>query len=179
MRSSFLLFPAILCAALAPSASAEMRQIAPGRYDCRAPAGHYETVDVSSFLDTSNSIAARFRFVSADFNPDTPASAALVYQLDNGETATIVVAAYPDSDLLYVGLKPPGSNQLHVMATTRRSRIVELSATWIRGAIFARFGNERGQINVQGRRLVRREVMCSSGRFEIELTRNPRPPRRV
>ena len=170
---------AVACATLVSSASAEMREIAPGRYECQAQARHYDSVDVSGFMGTSNSIAARFRFVGADVNPDYPAAAALVYEFEGGDTATVVVAAYPDSDMLYVGLKPPGSSTLHVMDTTRRSRIVELSATMARGAIFARFGNQRGQINIDGRRLVSRKVMCSSGRFEIELTRNPRPPRRL
>lgn len=170
----------LMCLALAYSASAEVSEVAPGRYDCQAPAGESRRHGVSSFFGNGRSMAARFRFVSADSQPGSPTAAGMTYRLSTGETASILVMVSPDDqDLLWVGLKPPGSNAMHGMATVRRSRIVELSATMARGAIFARVGNQRGQIYVADAQLDQLEITCQGGRFEIELTRNPRPPRRL
>lgn len=122
-------------------------------------------------------MAARFRFLGAN-DPTDNAVAGMQFRLDNGQVAQFLVVAPPtDPDIMWVGLMAVGSHDLYIMKTVRRSTVVELSATMARGAIFARSGNERGQINVADRGLTGREIVCSAGRFEIELTRNPRPPR--
>ena len=124
-------------------------------------------------------MAARFRFVSADPHPEHPTMAGLVYHFDNGQTAEVMIMAPADERVLWVGLVGLGGQQMYGMETVRRSGIVELSSSLARGAIFARHGNQRGQINVGNARLVRRSIFCDSGRFEIELTRQPRAPRRL
>ena len=124
-------------------------------------------------------MAARIRFLEA--NPDSRwgTTAGLGFRLDSGEIASmLVMAPADDADRLWVGLKAPGSNEFVAMESVRRASTVEITATMARGAIFARVGNQRGQIRVDDAELAGRAVTCTSGRFEIELTLRPRPPRR-
>ena len=163
----------IACAALAMPASAEIVEVAPERYVCDAAAGQTHGADVSHVF-AGSWMAARIRFLEARPGSAWATAAGLMFHLDSGEAAAVLLIAPADRpDELWVSLKPPGSGEPTGMAILRRGRAAEISATMRRGAVFVRVGNERGQIYVGDARLVRREVACFSGRFEIDLVRHP------
>ena len=167
-----------LSLALLPQAAAsDITQLAPDRFLCEGGSGQGPTHDVSGFF-AGNSIAARFTFLDENPHPHWATAGGILFRLDNGQAAGVMVVAPADNDrALWIVIKPPGSTETVGMATVRRTRVVELSATMNRGAIFVRAGNERGQINVGNAAQVARLITCSNGRFEIELTRRPRRSR--
>ena len=167
-----------LAAFAATPASAEIRELGPGRFLCEAEAGRSVRRDVSDIFSGFR-MAARIRLLEVAPEAGWSTRAGLVFELEGGERAAISVVAPPDSpDKLWVALDPPGSVQPQAMAEYRRGRLVEITGAMTRGAVFARSGNERGQIYVGDARLAGRAITCSGGRFEIELTSEPRPSRR-
>ena len=175
-KASAALAAAVL--GMAAPAAAGVTETGPGRYLCEAAAGETVGRDVSDYFGGA-SMAARIRYLGAPA-PDHPQIwAGLSFELDGERSAAVLAMAYPDSpDYLWVVLVPPGGGEAGWMARRRRGGQVEISGTMARGAIFARSGNERGQIRVDDARLTGRHIVCSSGRFEIELTRRPRRARR-
>ena len=170
---------AAIASVTAVPARAAITELGPGRYLCEAEAGRMAQRDVSDFFG-GNWMAARIKLLSVAPDAGWSARAGLTFQLDGDERASVVVAAPPGhDDRLWVALDPPGETRSVQMADVRRGRTVEIIGTMTRGAVFARAGNERGQINVGDSRLTGRFITCSGGRFEIELTANPRPPRRL
>jgi hypothetical protein len=171
---------AIAGASLAQTASGQLSETAPGSYTCEAAAGQTSRADVSDFFGPGPTMAVRVRLVGVDPAEGAVPTAGMRFKFDSGEEAAMEVYAPRDApDSLFVILRPPGSEDVYGMIERRRSSTVEISATMVRGAIFVRVGNERGQIHVEDRTLATREIACSGGRFEIELTRDPRPPRRM
>ncbi|HEX8641834.1 MAG TPA: hypothetical protein VF704_11860 [Allosphingosinicella sp.] len=177
IAASFLVLAAI---AAASQAAAEIREVAPGRYLCEAEAGEAQRLDVTGFFGQSNVMAARVTVLEARRHPNSWSAAGLVFALDSGREPRIVVMDSLDTDqFLWVVLDPDIENTYsYEMESYRGGSTVEISGTMSRGAIFARSRNARGQIYVARARLVRREIMCSSGRFEIELVRAARRGRR-
>ena len=167
-------------APLAAPASAAIRETSPGVYLCEAEAGRAERLDVSGFFGNANAMAARVKVLEARRHPDSWSAAGLIFGLDTGREPRIVVMDSLDTDqFLWVALDPDIENTYsYQMESYRGGSTVEISGTMNRGAIFARSRNARGQIYVARARLVRREIMCSSGRFEIELVRSARRARR-
>ena len=170
---------ALAAAAIAAPAPAAITETGPGRYLCEAEPGQVVSREVSDFFRGA-SMAARIRFLGAGDAAAPQIWAGLSFVLDGDRNASVLVMAHPQSPrYLWVVLDPPGGEESGWLAQLRRESVVEISATMARGAIFARTGDQRGQIRVDDSRLTGRLIVCSSGRFEIELTRSPRRPRRL
>jgi len=171
----------VLLAAALPTAvpaGAAIREIGPNRYLCEAEAGKVERQDVSGFFG-GYAMAARVKMVEARRHPTSYSAASLNFELDTGRAARIMVLASPEGqDFMWVGILPPVDANGIQIAAYRMGRTIEISGTMARGAVFARSGNERGQIYVGEAQLTGRSISCSSGSFEIELIRQARRARR-
>ncbi|HEV2866138.1 MAG TPA: hypothetical protein VGX37_06450 [Allosphingosinicella sp.] len=173
------LFLAAVAAAAAAPAHAQIREVSPGHYLCDAAAGEVERADVSGFFGSSATMTARVRMLEARRNERAYSSASLNFELDTGRSARVLVLASPDGrDFLWVGILPPVDADGIQISAYRTGRTVEITGTMARGAVFARSGNDRGQIYVGEARLTGRTISCSSGRFEIELAHEARRARR-
>lgn len=169
----------VAAAALAASpAGAAVTEIGPNRYLCDAPAGERVRQDVSSFFG-GYAMAARVRMLEARRHPDAYSAASLDFELSTRRAARIMVLASPEGqDFMWVGILPPVDADGIQIAAYRMGRTIEISGSMARGAVFARSGNDRGQIYVGEAQLTGRAISCSSGRFEIELIRHARRARR-
>ena len=173
--------PALMAAAaglVAGPAAGEVTETASGRYSCDAAAGRQEFRDVSDFFPGA-SAAARFRFVGSHGGAENQSFAGMTFQLDTGKRATVLLfAPSSDNDPIDVTLLPPDSNVAFAMEQLRSGRVIEVATTAARGALFVRVNNERGQIRIDEAAITGRSIVCAGSRWEIELTRDPRPPRR-
>lgn len=177
-RLSALVLAAAFLAAAAP-AGAAVTEIGPNRYLCEAQAGERVRQDVSGFFGGGYTMAARVRMLEARRHPDVYSAASLDFELSTGRAARIMVLASPEGEnFMWFGIMPPIDADGIQISAYRMGRTIEVSGTMARGAIFARSGNDRGQIYVGDARLTGRAIVCSSGRFEIELIRHARRARR-
>jgi hypothetical protein len=176
-RLSPLVVAAAFLAAAAP-AGAAVTEIGPNRYLCEAQAGERVRQDVSGFFN-GYTLAARVRMLEARRHPDVYSAASLDFELSTGRAARLMVLASPEGEnFMWFGIMPPVDANGIQIAAYRMGRTIEVSGTMARGAVFARSGNDRGQIYVGEAQLTGRAIVCSSGRFEIELIRHARRARR-
>jgi len=161
---------AMLGLAAAP-AFAEVTETAPGRFTCTAPAGAFAHAELRPFAH-ANAIGGQIRFIGAERHLVWPAAASLLFVLEDGRTAGVYVyARRADQRTLGVSLKLPSVANPRPFAFVPRNRILTVSATLDDdGFLTVSGGRQSLQALIGKARMVRREMHCQSGTFEIDLS---------
>jgi hypothetical protein len=159
---------------LPAAAQTEIVQAEPGRFVCEAAAGQQEQADVSAFF-RGNVMSAAVQIISADGDEQMYSSAGLAFIYPDGKAvALLVIANDNDGRRMWVGLTHPGNDRIVHLGSLRRARnaqiMMQIDAN---GILHVQGGTIAAQVDVGTRPPAQRRVVCSSGRFQIQLTRPP------
>jgi hypothetical protein len=159
---------------LSAPAPAEIVQPEPGRFVCQAPSGQQEQADVSAFFG-GNVMSASVQIISADGHEQMYASAGLAFIYPDGKAvALLAIASDNDPRRMWIGLIHPGNDRIVSLGSLRRARAANLMMFIdANGMIHVRGAPIPAEFHVGTQPPAQRRVICSSGRFQIQLTRPP------
>jgi hypothetical protein len=150
---------------------AQITETSPGHYSCTSPAGHATVAELRPFAHP-NAIGAQIRFVETRRHLERPATAGLLFVLDDGRAAGVIVyAREEDARSLIVSVKLPESQTPRPFAFVPSNRILTIAAILDDdGTLTVRSGGQSMQWRIGPAHLVRREMQCQSGSFEIDVS---------
>ena len=163
IRSMTLAIAGLGFAAAAPAA---VREVAPGHFECRSPAGRYERADGPT-LTPGRAIHARFRFRGGIANSRFAATAGLVLR---GEPAPTELQITSFQRRLSVEVRPPGATRSRFIGHADLDDEIEVTAAMDSdGALTISHGRRSVSIPARAPSALAIEVTCQSGSFEIEV----------
>ena len=171
-RAAALYGLAAACSALcAAPCVAQVTETSPGHYSCAAESGQSASAEIRPFAHM-NAIGAQIRFVAPRRHLEFPATASLRFVLNDGRRTGIVVQVWPaNARILVLGIKVPGSPEPELFMFVPSNRILTIATILDEdGTLTVRSGGRSMQWRVGPVHMVRREMQCQSGSFEIDLS---------
>jgi len=166
---------AISCLWLPAQALAEITPSGPGRFTCQADAGRQEQADISAYFG-AGAMSAAIQVGVTEAGSRNGSFAGLSFIFADGASASIVVHTdEQDSRRIRVGLIYPGNERILDLGYLRRGRTAQVSLRLdADGILHARGATLDAQRAIGPRQPVRRQLVCGSGTFQIQLVRPAR-----
>jgi len=165
-----VLAPVVL--SLSGAASAQVKELAPGDYQCTAPAGDYHEQEIAS-LPVGKRVDVRFRALADAASADYPMQASIRFVTPSGKMDVQLGKANNEPTHLYLATW---------VTATHTSNVVDqypLSEEWVQvgieidaaGIVHVTSRSKKATLNLGTTAPVQTYLHCHSGTFEVQVLR--------